>query len=198
MNLKRWISTALCALLLVPGLALVASVVAAPSASARACVLDHTYVKKTYQGSKVWIPTSLFPVGKDFQDPGTLTVSRSDGQMYAKMKGSSDTAGGGGGVNIGVAQVSAKYDHTWNRSTTTTDSWTTSYSRTLSSVEVFRLRVYRSGFKFKYVAVAVYTPGHDNCPDRVYTKTAVLPSERREKKVGVETYANRGKTQPRG
>lgn len=194
--MKKLIS-ALGAVLLVASMLLLTSVTSAPSASARTCAFDHAFVKKTYQGNRVWIPTSLFPVGKDWQDPGQLSVTRADGQMTAKMKGSSDTAGGGGGVNIGVAQVSGKYDHTWSRSTTTTDTWTTSYTRTLSSDKVWRMRVYRSGYKFKYVGVAVYLGG-PSCENRQFTRTAVLPTERRERKVGVETYANRGKTQPRG
>ncbi|GAB2864935.1 hypothetical protein [Nocardioides pacificus] len=72
---------------------------------------DRSFVKSTQRGAAVWIPTSKhFSSPSDpsgWQQGGTQGYSEADGRQTAKTKGSADTVGGTGGLDFGVASVSA-------------------------------------------------------------------------------------------
>src|SRR6201995_690094 len=56
------------------------------------CAVDTVSYSTPYSGSRVIIPTSL--AAGPYQKGGTQSVSYSDGDLYSKTSGSSDTAGG--------------------------------------------------------------------------------------------------------
>ena len=171
--------------------------------AARMCVHDHAFIKSTEKGAAVWIPTSKHfsspsnPSG--WQQGGSQGYSESDGAQTAKTKGSADTAEGGGSISIGIADVSGKYNHQWNRSTTTgssqTKTWTQSVN--LPGDKVSRMRIYQAGFRFRFTYVVV-NDGGPTCKNQTYTHTAVLPTKNKVTAMLVELYANRGKVKARG
>ena len=175
----------------------------ADTSAKRICAYDHSFVKKTQRGNPVWMPTSRHwssPSNKSgWQQGGSQGYSETQGKMKAKTKGSSDTAGGGGSVGIpGVGSLSGEYNHTWNRSTTGTDTTSRTYSSTvnLPAGKVSRMRVYQAGWKFKYTYVAVYDGG-TNCKNITYTKVGALPVKKSVTSQLVELYSKRGKMKPR-
>ncbi len=175
----------------------------ADTAAKRICAYDHSFVKKTERGKPVWMPTSRHwrsPSNKSgWQQGGSQGYSESEGRLDAKTKGSSDTTGGGGSIGIpGVGSVSGEYNHTWNRSTTGTDTTSRTYSSTvnLPAGKISRMRVYQAGFKFKYTYVVVYEGG-PSCRNKTYTKIAALPVKKSVTAQLVELYSLRGKTKPR-
>ena len=150
----------------------------------------------------MWIPTSNHfhspsnPNG--WQQGGQQGWSESDGSQTAKTKGSADTAEAGGGVNFGIADVSAKYNHQWNRSSTTGNSQTKTWSESVNLPDkTSRMRIYQAGWKFLFTYVVVYESG-PTCENKTYTRTAVLPTKKKVTAMLVELYVNRGKTRPRG
>ena len=151
-----------------------ALVLSGSGAQARMCAVDTVTYKTPKPGRTVWIPTSL--AAGPWQRGGTQSVSYSDGALKAVSKGSSDTAGGGGGVNFGVWNASAKYDHTWNRSTTTTTSKTKTYttqSPKLPTDERSRWTLYHKGYKFPVKQIITYT---NNCKTQIYWRTIHVPT----------------------
>lgn len=173
------------------------------SASARICFHDHAFVKSTERGAAVWIPTSNHfssPSNRSgWQQGGQQGYSESDGAQTSKTKGSADTAEAGGGLNFGVANVSTKYNHQWNRSSTTGNSQTKTWSQSVSlpSGKISRMRIYQAGWRFRFTYVIV-NDGGPSCKNQQYTRTAVLPTKAKVTAMLVELYKNRGKTRPRG
>lgn len=172
------------------------------SAAAKMCRHDHAFVKKTERGAKVWIPTSSHfgspsnPSG--WQQGGSQGYSESDGAQTSKTKGSADTAEAGGGLNFGIGNVSAKYNHQWNRSTTTGNSVTRTWSQSvnLPAKKTSRMRIYQAGWRFKFTYVIV-NDGGPSCKNQVYTRKALLPTKAKVTAMLVELYANRGKARAR-
>lgn len=158
------------------------------------CDVDTTFVKKTTKGTKVWIPSNGFPAGKGWQQGGTISINTSSSTSKAKSKGSADTVGGGGGLNIGIGSVSAKYDHTWNRSTTKTSTYGTSETRTLGQKGRWRPRLYAPGYRFTATTVTTYFGG---CPSTVTKAKVLLPSKRGAWLLGKESYKTRGEYKAR-
>jgi hypothetical protein len=106
-------------------------------------------VRKTTGGTRLWVPSSRS--AGPFQFGGSQSISYSDGELTAKTKGSADTVGGTGGVNIGIAQASATYNHQWNRSTTRTTSFSktfTTSSPNMARDVNWRWRLYTIGYRF--------------------------------------------------
>jgi hypothetical protein len=176
---------------------------AVESASARMCVHDHAFVKSTERGRAVWIPTNNHfsspsnPSG--WQQGGQQGYSESDGAQTSRSKGSADTAEAGGGLNFGIGNVSTKYNHQWNRSSTTGNSVTKTWSQSVSlpAGKISRMRIYQAGWRFRFTYVIV-NDGGPSCKNQRYTRTAVLPTKAKVTAMLVELYANRGKTRPRG
>ena len=192
---------ALAATTLAPVLATTTPAQAAHPA-ARMCVHDHSFVKSTEKGAAVWIPTSKHfsspsnPSG--WQQGGSQGYSESDGAQTAKTKGSADTVEGGGSVSIGIADVSGKYNHQWNRSTTTGSSQTKTWQQTVNLPnKLSRMRIYQAGFKFKFTYVVV-NDGGPACATQTYPHTAVLPTKHKVTAMMVELYSKRNKVKPRG
>jgi hypothetical protein len=161
-------------------------------AQARTCAVDTVVYKTPKKGRVVWIPTNQYGA---WQVGGTQGRSYSQGEATARSKGSSDTVGGSAGGDIKLVSVSAKYDHTWNRSTTRTVSWTKGYSFTLNLPDGkrSRTRLYHKGFKFPVKQIITYT---NNCETKIFWHSAVLPTKRNTAAHylwAVELYKNRGK-----
>ena len=105
--------------------------------------------KRTTSGDKVWIPSSRS--AGPFQFGGSQSISYSDGTLTAKTTGSANTVGGTGGVNVGIYQASATYNHQWNKSTTRSTSFSqtfTTTSPTMSRRVNWRWRLYTTGYRF--------------------------------------------------
>ncbi|MFC4784363.1 hypothetical protein ACT8ZV_07815 [Nocardioides sp. MAHUQ-72] len=175
----------------------------AEATPARMCVHDHAFVKSTERGAAVWMPTSNHfsspsnPSG--WQQGGQQGYSESDGDQTSRTKGSADTAEAGGGLNFGIGNVSTKYNHQWNRSTTTGNTQTKTWSQLVSlpSGKTSRMRIYQAGWRFKFTYVIV-NDGGPTCKNQTYTRTAILPTEKKVTAMLVELYKNRGKARPRG
>jgi hypothetical protein len=154
------------------GLAVPAGLLASPAMAM--CRVDGVVYKTPYAGSRVWIPTSL--AAGPYQRGGTQSVSYTDGSLYSKTHGSSDTVGGGGKVGWGWGEVSATYNHTWSRSTTYTTSHSRTYtttSPTLSKKYSSRWTLYHLAWKFRVKQVVSYTNG---CPNTHTWRTVAVPT----------------------
>lgn len=180
------------------------TVTAAPAdAAAYICRHDHAFVKNTERGAAVWIPTSNHfssPSNRSgWQQGGMQGYSESDGAQTSRTKGSADTAEAGGGLNFGIANVSTKYNHQWNRSSTTGNSQTKTWSQSVSlpAGKISRMRIYQAGWRFRFTWVIV-NEGGPNCKNQTFTRMAVLPTKAKVTAMLVELYKNRGKTRPRG
>ena len=138
------------------------------------CAVDTVSYSTPYAGSRVLVPTSL--AAGAYQKGGTQSVSYSDGDLYSKTSGSSDTAGGSAEVGWGWGKVSATYNHTWNRSTTSTTSHTKTYTTTspaLPKKYLTRWTLYHKAWKFKVRQVVTYT---NNCATKVHWRTVAMPT----------------------
>ena len=180
------------------------AVMNAPSASAaKICRVDHAFVKSTERGAKVWIPTNNHfsppsnPSG--WQQGGQQGYSESDGFQTSRTKGSADTVEGGASGKLGPVEVSGKYNRQWNRSTTTANDQTKTWSQSvnLPAGKTSRMRIYQAGWRFRFTYVVV-RDGGPSCENTRHTKTAVLPTKAKVTAMLVELYANRGKAKPRG
>lgn len=148
---------------------------AGSGAQAKACDVDTTKYTTT-KGTAVWKPTNLS--AGHYQRGGTQSMTYADGEQLAKTKGSSDSVGGDGGVNIGLVQASASYNHTWERSTTTSTSTERSYttnSRQLPRNKFTRWTLYKKAYLFK-TTVRVTFIG-DRCAPRSHSWRVVLPTK---------------------
>jgi hypothetical protein len=138
------------------------------------CAVDTVSYSTPYAGSRVIIPTSL--AAGPYQKGGTQSVSYSDGDLYSKTTGSSDSAGGSGEVGWGWGKVSATYNHTWNRSTTYSTSHTKTYTTTspqLPKKYLTRWTLFHKAWKFKVKQIVTYT---NNCPTQIHWRTVALPT----------------------
>lgn len=179
------------------------STASADTSARRMCAFDHSFVKKTQRGSNVWMPTSRHwrsPSNKSgWQQGGSQGYSETQGKLSAKSKGSADTVEGGGSIGLpGAFELSGKYNHQWNRSTTATDTTSRTYSSTvnLPSGKVSRMRVYQAGVRFTYTYVIVYEGG-PTCKNKTQKRTAALPIKASVTAELVELYSKRGKLKPR-
>jgi len=138
------------------------------------CHVDTVSYSTPYAGTRVIIPTSL--AAGPYQKGGTQSVSYSDGDLYSKTTGSSDSVGGSGEVSWGWGKVSATYNHTWNRSTTYTTSHTKTYTTTspqLPKDSLTRWTLFHKAWKFKVKQIVTYT---NNCATQVHWRTAAMPT----------------------
>jgi hypothetical protein len=175
-NLRTKSLTATLAGLMTTGMlaALPLAVLTESGAHARMCSVDTVTYLTPRKGVTVWIPTAL--AAGPWQKGGTQSVTYADGELKATSKGSSDSVGGDAGVSFAVVKASAKYDHTWNRSTTTTTSKTKSYtthSVQLPKDERSRWTLYHKGYKFPVKQVINYTNG---CDTRIIKRTVHVPT----------------------
>lgn len=198
MNFRTWV-----AVVTVTGL--LALVVPAPSAAAEASrsaqrgdmcerYREYTtsYSKKTTKGTAVWVPSGR--AAGPFQFGGSQSLSTADGQLQARTKGTANTVGGTGGVNIGVVQASATYNHQWNQSTTKTSSFTrtfTTNSPTMPNDVNWRWRLYVRGKRFVVLKKCrVPTPLVD-AGEYYVKKVVIVPQKRRHYTFHVERYKHR-------
>lgn len=172
-------------------------------AEAKICKVERVFVQSTTRGAPVWIPTSNHfsspsnPSG--WQEGGTQGYSESDGSQTAKTNGSAKGYDAGGGLSLGPVDVSGKYNQQWNKSTTTSNSVTKTWSEVirLPKGKTSRMRIYQAGFRFAY-KIAVVSTGGPSCKNRIINRTAVLPTKAKVTAMRVELYSNRNKPVPRG
>ncbi|HSE70424.1 MAG TPA: hypothetical protein VLA97_06675 [Nocardioidaceae bacterium] len=150
---------------LLAGLALITTVTTtgtmattAPAAAA-GCRVDNVSYKILGEGYRIWIGTNVASIW--VAGPGRISRTVSKTSTAGSSHSSSDTVEGG--VNYGV--VSAKYNHTWNRGTTTsaarTSSWT--YDIYVPGGMTARARVFKDGRNFPARKTITYQKG-STCP----------------------------------
>jgi hypothetical protein len=129
------------------------------SASAAGCHRDGVSYKILGSGYKVWIGTNVYSIWT--AGPATIGRTVSKAATAGSSHSSSDTVEGG--ISYGV--VSAKYNHTWSRSTTTsstrTSAWT--YNITIPKGMTARARVFRTGWNFPARKTVTYKKS-STCP----------------------------------
>lgn len=151
-----------------------------------------SYSKKTTRGTSVWVPSGR--AAGPFQFGGSQSLSTSDGALTARTKGTADTVGGTGGVNIGVVQASGTYNHQWNESTTKTTSFTqtfTTSSPTMPRDVNWRWRLYVRGKRFVVLKKCrVPTPSVE-AGEYYIKRVVIVPQRRRSYTFHVERYKHR-------
>jgi hypothetical protein len=141
----------------------------------RICAVDTVSYSTPQKGHVVYIPTNL--AAGTYQVGGTQSVSYADGDLKATTKGSSDTVGGGGGIDFKLFSASATYNHTWNRSTTVTTSHTRTYTTTSPQLPAHartRWTLYHKGYQFPVKTIVTYT---NDCPTQTFTRTVHVPTK---------------------
>lgn len=172
---NRSLSATAAAVVVTGMLSPVAVGLAGSSAQAKACDVDTTKYTTT-KGTAVWKPTNLS--AGHYQRGGTQSISYSDGEQLAKTKGSSDSAGGSGGVNFGIGSASASYNHTWERSTTVSTSTERAFSSSspqLPRDKFTRWTLYKKAYKFKTTVHVTFIGGR--CDPRTHHWWVVLPTK---------------------
>jgi hypothetical protein len=173
---------------------LVGAVAVAPSAFAM-CDYDATFYSTPYVGRKVWIPTSTF---SDWKKGGSITRSTSDGESTATTTGSVHNVDiqGKAGTKIGPVgvEVTAKYNYTHTKTTTTKSSVTRgwAYSFKVPTDALYRARAYKLGWLYKYKKTVTYLGG---CADTVkwYYAAAPVRANAGTYYWALEKYDNKGK-----
>jgi hypothetical protein len=110
-------------------------------------------------GHKVWIGTSVYSAW--VAGPATIQRTVTRAATAGSSHSSSDTVEGG--INYGV--VSAKYNHTWQRGTTSSSTRTTSwaYNITIPRNMTARVRVFKDGWNFPARKTITYRKS-STCP----------------------------------
>lgn len=164
---------------------------AAPAA-ASGCTTPKTDKVTTTKGAQVWIPSSRS--AGPFQWGGNQSLTTADGELSARTKGSADTLGGTGGVNLGIYKAEAKYEHQWNRSTTVTRSYTRTFTTNSGKVSRkihWRWRLYMKGFIFRATRTVTY-PTPCVVTEEKITRRFVVPARGSIRSFDIETYKTRG------
>lgn len=153
-------------------------VAGAPSAYAL-CAVDGVAYSTPYKGRKVWIPTSDASAWKG---EGKIVRQESDAASVSKTTGSVHNVSveGKAGSRIGPVgvQVTAKYNYTQSRSTTTRSrverGWSYEF-KVPNNNSIYRARNYKLGWIFKYKKTTYYT---NNCDPQVKWFFAAAPVQR--------------------
>ena len=139
-------------LVLVASTAALQLVAPVPTAVAQGCQVDSVSYKILGGGHRVWIGTNVY----SYWTAGPATIRRTVQRAASagSSHSSSDTVEGG--VNYGI--VSAKYNHTWERGTSTSATRTTSwgYDITIPRGMTARARVFHDGWNFPARKTVVY------------------------------------------
>jgi hypothetical protein len=191
--MRRTLRTTLALALSTTSLAAV-GVATAPSSFA-ACAVDGTSYSTPYLGRKVWIPTSDFSAWKG---EGRIIRHESDADSVSNTVGSVHNVSveGKAGSKIGPVgvEVTAKYNYTHSKSTTTKTrverGWSYEF-KVPDNDSIYRARNYKLGWMFKYKRTIYYTNG---CDPQVRWFFGAAPVKRN---TGVyywalERYENRG------
>lgn len=174
--------------------AVVAVGLTAAAPASAICRVETVSYSTPERGRVVWIPTSLAAVWGSGGDTQTRSIDQ--GTSTSSTHGSSDTVGGGAEVGFKLVKVSAKYDHTWDRSTTTGLSYSSSWSYEVhlpAAARRARARLYHKGFMFHFKQFVTYTNG---CPTKVFKHVAILPTRSNGSGAywwAAETYKNRNR-----
>jgi hypothetical protein len=169
-------------------------VATAPSSFA-VCAVDGTSDSTPNLGRKVWIPTSDFSAWKG---EGRIIRHESDADSVSNTVGSVHNVSveGKAGSKIGPVgvEVTAKYNYTHSKSTTTKTrverGWSYEF-KVPDNDSIYRARNYKLGWMFKYKRTIYYTNG---CDPQVRWFFGAAPVKRN---TGVyywalERYENRG------
>lgn len=168
---------------------------AAPSAYA-VCAPDGASYSTPYNGRKVWIPTSTF---SDWKGKGKITRHETDGESTSNTVGSVHNVSveGKAGSKIGPVgvEVTAKYNYTHSKSTTTKSRVTRGWSYSFpvpNNDHIYRARAYKLGWFFKWKKTQYYTNG---CAPKVTWRFTAAPvkSNRGTYYWALERYDNRNK-----
>ncbi len=153
---------------------------------------DPQYSKTTTKGQTVWVPSSRS--AGPFQWGGSQSLTTSDGQLKATSKGSADTVGGSAGISFKLVEASAKYDHQWNRSTTTTKSVTQSFTTSSGDVSRkvhWRWRLYMRGYLFTAVKTKHIPVPCVNAGTWRHKMRVVVPTKAKQFSFSLERYKHR-------
>lgn len=163
-------------------------------ASAGACDEFREWSFTTSRGQAVWIPSSRS--AGPFQWGGSQSLSYADGELNATTKGHTNTLGGSAAANFGIYKAEVKYDHQWQRSTTVTNSFTSTFTTNSGSVSRnvhWRWRMYHKGWMFVATRVVQNPAPCANFTQYKMRKRVVVPVAKRVFSFDIETYATRGR-----
>ncbi|HYF74382.1 MAG TPA: hypothetical protein VD864_16255, partial [Nocardioides sp.] len=164
---------------------------AASAASSDAC--DHwTVTRQTTKGQIVWIPSNRS--AGPFQWGGSQQITYADGKLTAKTHGRAHTVGGGAKIDFKLAEISGKYDYQWNRSTTTTNSFTQTFATDSGSVSrkvQWRWRLYVRGYKLVATKTMKIPTPCLNADTRTIKRIAVIPDTAALYTFNIERYSKR-------
>ena len=143
------------------GLALAGLLLLTPPAATAGsgCHVDGVRYKILGEGRRIWIGTNIYSKWK----PGPATISRT--RSLTATAGSSHGSSDSVDVGVNYLVVSAKYNHTWNRSTTASSSHTRSwtYGTTIPKGMTARVRIFKVGRSFPARKIVTYRKG-SSCP----------------------------------
>lgn len=181
---------AIAALCAIASLGVVVPGVVVPAAAADACTTPMKVT--TTKGEVVWQPSSRS--AGPFQWGGSQSLSKADGSMTATTKGHTDTVGGTAGVSFKIFAAQAKYDHQWNRSTTTTQSFTSTFTTNSGNVSRkthWRWRLYVKAYLFTSTESVYHPAPCANREEWSVTAKVVVPAQHPDYSFGIETYAHK-------
>ncbi|MCD4527459.1 hypothetical protein [Nocardioides sp. cx-173] len=192
--MQRRLGSLLALLITLSGLTAVTIIAAAPAHAI--CDHDRTYFTTPDKGRRVWIPTNDFSVWKK---GGSITRSESGTKSTARTKGRSHSISVSGEVGAQVGPLSAgvttTYDETHSTSTTNESSITKGwdYHFKIPGDGLYRARLYKLGWIYKYKRVDTYLGGCKPKKTRLYGAAPVKKNTNSVYYWAREKKANAGK-----
>lgn len=192
---KRALGTALPIISLLGALAIGIGAQPADAAIAIGHCDTYTQISTPYAGKRVWIPTGSISTWKR---GGTIVRTEAQASTSATTTGTvhNITVTGSVGTKIGPVGVSVttKYNGTWSRSTATSSSYSSrwSYSFNVPTDTLYRARLYKKGWLFKFKKYYV----NEDCTHGVvwyYAAAPVASNSLGNYYWALEKYSNQGK-----